>query len=94
MLPALIVVDICVFFYYLKKGVIISKCKATINILNNFKRINERYKKIQNERTVSDEKLIETFEDHIMIPKIMDSQKNDLFANFIMNLSKFTRRFL
>ena len=93
MLPALIVVNIGVFLYYLKKGRIISKFKADINILKNFNHINQRYKKIQNERMVSDEKLIETFEDSILVPKIMDSQKNGLFANFIKNLSRLVRKF-
>ena len=41
MLPALImVIDIGVFFYYLKKGVLLSKFKATLNILKNFSQIN------------------------------------------------------
>ena len=47
MLPALIMVDIGVSFYYLKKGVFLSKLKATLNILKNFGQINSRYYKIQ-----------------------------------------------
>ena len=94
MLPALIIVEIGVFLFYLKKGVVISKIKATCNILKNFRYINEKYKKNQNERTVSDKKLIKTFEDQILVPKIMDAQKNDFFGSFIKNLSRFSRRFL
>ena len=56
--------------------------------------LNEKYKKIQNERIVSDKKLIKTFEDQILIPKIMDTQKNDFFGNFIKNLSRLSRKFL
>ena len=60
----------------------ISKIRATCNILKNLGYINEKYKKIQNERIVSDKKLIKTFEDQILIPKIMDTQKNDFFWQF------------
>ena len=94
MLPALIIVEIGVFLFYLKKGVVISKIRATCNILKNFRYINERYRKIQNERISSDKKLIKTFEDQILVPKIMDAQKNDFFGSFIKNLSMFSRRFL
>ena len=94
MLPALIIVEIGVFFFYLKKGMVISKIRATCNILKNFRYINERYRKIQNERIASDKKLIKTFEDQILVPKIMDAQKNDFFGSFIKNLSMFSRRFL
>ena len=41
-----------------------------------------------------DDDVWETFEDEILIPKIMDSQKNDFFGGFIKNLSSFSRRFL
>tara|TARA_B100001146_G_scaffold121513_1_gene106704 strand:- start:153 stop:437 length:285 start_codon:yes stop_codon:yes gene_type:complete len=94
MLPALMIVEIGVFLFYLKKGVAISKIKATCNILKNLGYINKKYKKIQSERTISDKKLIKTFEDGILIPKIMDSQNNDFFGSFIKNLSSFSRRFL
>ena len=94
MLPALIIVEIGVFLFYLKKGTAISKIRATCNIIKNLRYINEKYKKIQNERIVSDKKLIKTFEDQILIPKIMDAQKNDFFGNFIKNLSRLSRKFL
>ena len=48
MLPALMIIEIGVFFYYLKKGVLLSKFKATLSILKNFKHINVTYKKILN----------------------------------------------
>ena len=94
MLPALIIVEIGVFFFYLKKGVVISKIRATCNILKNLGYINKKYKKIQNERIVSDKKLIKTFADQILVPKIMDDHKNDFFGNFIKDLSRLSRRFL
>ena len=94
MLPALIMVDIGVFFYYLKKGVILSKFKATLNILKNINQINSKYKKIQNKRLISDSELIKNFDDNIIIPKMMDSEKNDSLGNFIRKLSQFTRKFV
>ena len=94
MLPALIMVDIGVFFYYLKKGVLLSKFKATLSILKNFKHINVTYKKIQNKRLISDSELIKNFDDNIIIPKMMDSKNNNSLGNLIKNLSQFTRKFL
>ena len=94
MMPALTIIEIGVFFYYLKKGVLLSKFKATLNILKNFKHINSRYKEIQNKRLVSDRELIKIFEDDITIPKMMDSEYNNGLGNFIKNLSQFTRKFL
>jgi len=92
MLPALIMVDMGVFFYYLKKGVVLSKFKATLNILKNINQINSKYKKIQNKRLISDSELIKNFDDDIIIPKMMDSKKNDSLGNFIKKLSQFTRK--
>jgi len=94
MLPALIMVDIGVFFYYLKKGVLQSKIKATLNILKNFNKINSRYRQIQNKRLISDRELIEIFDDNIVIPKMMDSKNNDSLGNFIKKLSQLARKFL
>ena len=94
MLPALMIIEIGVFFYYLKKGVLLSKFKATLSILKNFKHINVTYKKIQNKRLISDSELIKNFDDNIIIPKMMDSKNNNSLGNLIKNLSQFTRKFL
>ena len=94
MLPALMIIEIGVFFYYLKKGVLLSKFKATLNILKNINQINSRYKKIQNKRLISDSELIKNFDDNIIIPKMMDSKNNNSLGNLIKNLSQFTRKFL
>ena len=40
------------------------------------------------------EKVYKTFEDEILIPKIMGTQKNDFFVGFIKNLSSLSRKFL
>ena len=94
MLPALIMVDIGVSFYYLKKGVFLSKLKATLNILKNFGQINSTYYKIQRKRTITDRELIKIFHDDIIIPKMMDSKNNESLGNFIKKLSEITRKFL
>tara|TARA_B100000029_G_scaffold225061_1_gene222878 strand:- start:184 stop:1227 length:1044 start_codon:yes stop_codon:yes gene_type:complete len=94
MLPALFMVEIGVFFYYLKKGVIQSKFKASFNILKNFNQINSRYNEIQKKRLVSDKELIKKFHDEIIIPKMMDGKNNESLGNFIKKLSQFTRKFI
>ena len=47
MLPALFVVDIAVFLFYLSKGIVRMKISADIEILKNFKTINKKYSQNQ-----------------------------------------------
>jgi len=94
MLPALVMIDIGVCFYYLKKGVFSSKIRASTNILKNFNQINSKYNQIQKRRVISDKELIKNFHDDVIIPKMMDSKNNELLGNFIKKLSQFTRKFL
>tara|TARA_B100000029_G_C16880672_1_gene706616 strand:- start:184 stop:468 length:285 start_codon:yes stop_codon:yes gene_type:complete len=94
MLPALVMIDIGVCFYYLRKGVFWSKIKASTNILKNFSQINSRYNEIQKRRKIADRELIKNFHDDVIIPKMMDSKNNELLGNFIKKLSQFTRKFL
>lgn len=95
MLPALVIIEIAVFFFYLKKGLVKEKFKASINILKNFNKINQRYKKLENEKIVSDKEIIKNFTDDISVPEwVLKKESSKLLNNFIKQLSKFTRKFI
>lgn len=95
MLPALILVDIAVFFFYLKKGMLKQKIQATFNILKNWGRIQQKYNQIQKERKIDDKTLIRDFSDQIYVPKqVSGIENNALFNKFISKLSRSARRII
>tara|TARA_B100001750_G_C15520116_1_gene610852 strand:+ start:3089 stop:4135 length:1047 start_codon:yes stop_codon:yes gene_type:complete len=95
MLPALILVDLAVSLFYMKKGMLIIKLKSSLNILKNIKKINEKYNQIQSQRKYSDKEILDFFQDEIHVPKwVVSEMSNTLFNNFLNNLSKITRRFI
>jgi len=91
-LPALILVDIAVFLFYLSKGMAWSKIKAHIMILKNINKINQRYSEIQKSRIVDDKTIIRDFSDELMVPRwVSNDFSSKMFNNFIKNLSKITK---
>ena len=93
MFPALILVDLGVFFFYLKKGVGWQKIKATFDIIKNLKKINERYNHIQKTRNLSDKEIIKNFQDEIQVPGwILHEETNRFFNKFLKKLSELTRK--
>ena len=95
MLPALIVVDIAVFFFYLKKRMLKKKIQATLSILKNWNQIHQKYNQIQKDRKIDDRTLIQNFSDHIYVPKqVSDIENNTLFNNLLSKLSKSIRRII
>ncbi len=95
MLPSLILVDIAVSLFYLKKGMFITKIKTSFNILKNLIKISQKYTKIQSSRTLSDKEILNIFQDQIQVPKWVASEENsESFNNFLNKLSKITRNFL
>lgn len=93
MLPAFLLVEIAVFFFYWQKGFLKQKIKASLDILKNLKHIQRRYQKIQRERKIPDREVIKNFSDDILVPKeVADKKSNHLFNNFIRDLSRMTRK--
>lgn len=92
MLPALFVVDILVFFFYLSKGLWRMKISADIEIFKNFKIINKKYAQNQKIRKISDQKLIHQFKNEVNVPTwVINSRINRFFNCFLVCLSKITR---
>jgi len=95
MIPGLLLVDIAVLFFYLSKGLGRMKLSADIEILQNMKIINQKYKINQKNRNVSDKKLIDQFKNEIMVPQwVINDKANRFFNHFLVIISKITRLFL
>ena len=57
------------------------------------KKINERYKYIQSTRKVSDKKIIQKFQDGIMIPnQVANKQSSNLLNDILIKLSRMVRK--
>ena len=95
MIPGLLLVDIAVLFFYLSKGLGRMKISADIEILKNLKKINEKYKKNQEKRKISDKELIKQFKNEVIVPQWVINDKTNVFFNrFLVVISKITRFFL
>ena len=95
MLPALIIVDVAVFFFYLSKGLIKMKILADLEILKNLKIINKKYSENQKIKNVSDKEIIELFKNEVIVPQwIINNKINSLFNNFLKTISKITKNVL
>ena len=92
-LPELILIEISVIVFYAVRGLLVQKIKANFNIIKNRKKINLRYKEIQQRRKFSDKEIIQDFNDDIMIPiELSKNARNPLFQNFIIKLSRNARK--
>ena len=95
MLPALILTDIAVSCFYLKRGMLAAKLYSSLNILKNMKKINNKYQQIQNQRKYSDKEILDLFHDEIAVPKwVVSEQSNAFFNKFLNKLSRLTRKFI
>jgi GT2 family glycosyltransferase len=95
MLPALIMVDIVVFFFYLSKGIIKMKILADIEIFKNIKIINKKYSENQKIKNVSDKEIIYSFKNEVNAPGwVVNNKINSLFNNFLKIISKMTKNSL
>ena len=95
LLPSLLLVEIFIFIFYLKKGMLSSKIKANFNIIKNWKHINQKYNEIQKFRNVSDKILVKSFNDEMYVPKVISTEfYNNIFNNFIKKLSIFAKKFI
>ena len=90
-LPALILVDIAVSFFYLKNGLLSEKIKASFSILKNIRKINSKYIEIQKKRTVSDKEIILDFKNEVILPKGTTLKNKIPFNSTFRFLSKLCK---
>lgn len=92
-LPYLTITEIIIFFYYLKKGLIVEKIKAYADIIKNRKKILQKYNELEKIRKVEDTQIIDNFQDEIFVPiEVTSSRTNNLFNQIIGKLAKKARK--
>ena len=95
MLPALLVVEIMVLFFYFVKGFGKAKLRAYWDIIKNLKQISKKYTELESKKIIKDKKLANDFPDHVIIPNFISiSFTNRIFNSTISNLSKIVKRIL
>ncbi len=95
MLPALLVVEIMVFAFYLIKGFGKAKIRAYWEIIKNLKEISKKYSELESKKIVLDKKLIMEFPDQVIVPNFLtDSFSNKIFNLIISKLSKIVKKIL
>lgn len=93
LIPALILVEIAVSLFYWKKGFLLAKIRANLDILKNLKKINKNYKIIQKTRIKSDEELIINFTNKIEIPRwVLNKNSNNKLDKIFEKLSKISKK--
>jgi len=92
MIPSLILVDIAITLFYLKKGFISEKIKANLDILKNYSQISKNHNLIQKNRIIDDNEIIKKFTNKIEVPKwVIEKENNDFLNRIFENLSKIAR---
>ena len=92
MLPSLILVDIAITLFYLKKGFLSAKIKANLNILKNLNTISKNHNSVQKNRTIDDNELIKKFTNKIEVPQwVINKDNNNLLNKIFEKLSRLSR---
>ena len=92
LLPSLILVDIAITLFYLKKGFLSAKIKANLNILKNLNTISKNYNFVQKNRIVDDNELIKKFTNKIEVPQwVINKDNNNLLNKIFEKLSRLSR---
>ena len=93
MIPSLLLIEIAVTIFYLKKGFLIAKIKANLDILKNLKLVLKNHKNIQSNRKKQDYELIKIFSEDIEIPKwVLPKNDNTKLSKIIKIISKLSKK--
>mgnify|MGYP006117564497 CR=1 FL=1 len=92
LLPSLILVDIAVTLFYLKKGFISEKIKANLDILKNYNQISRNHNLIQKNRIIDDREIIKKFTNKIEVPQWVIEKENNNFLNKIFEKLSYISR--
>lgn len=90
---SLIATEFLVWLFYLKKGFIVAKIKAEIEILKNKKHIEEKYRELETKKIISDIEMIRRLPDEIFVPKNVSGEYgNRTFNGILSRLSRKVKR--
>ncbi len=93
LLPYLILVEIVIFLYYIKKGLFFEKIKGYKEIIKNRKKISEKQKELEIARKIKDVQIISEFQDEIFVPQEVGSvRENSLFNKIIGGLARHAKK--
>ncbi len=94
-LPGLIIVEIIIILYFLSKGMIKEKIKASYDILKNQKIIKKKYEEMENKKVVSDKEIIKKFSGTLEIPsEVSSSISSSLFNKIINFIGKIIKKMI
>ena len=95
MLPALLIIDVAVFLFYITRGIGKMKILADWEILRNLKTINRKYAYNQKIKQIPDSVLIKQFKNELVVPTwIINQKKNIFFNSFLISITKITKKFI
>ena len=95
LLPSLIIIEIIICLYFFSKGMFKEKIRASFSILKNYKKIKETHRKIEKEKIISDQQIIQKFSNDIEIPmEVSDSFTSSLFNGIIIFLGKIVKKII
>lgn len=88
MLPHLILIEILILIYYIKKGLLFEKFRAYLDIIKNIRKINFKHKELEKLRIIDDTIIIKNFQNRIFVPKqVSDKKTNEIFNRIINRLA-------
>jgi len=91
--PLLILVEFGILFYYIKKGMGLTKLRSLISIIKLLSYIQRRKKRINLTRKILDKELINDFVDGFDLPvNTVDRKTAQNVSQFIKSLSRLARK--
>ena len=85
----LLFVDFLVWIFYIRKGFVVAKIKAELDIKKNQEHIRQKYLELENKKVVKDIELIKKFPDKIFVPvNVAKKNINNSFNSILERLSK------
>lgn len=91
--PLIMLVEIGVFLFFLKKGMPKTKINSYLSIGKLYKNLRERKKKISETRIYDDKTIIQNFSDDFFIPSdVVDNKSTKIFSKIITILSILARK--
>tara|TARA_Y100000590_G_scaffold86224_1_gene96602 strand:+ start:12712 stop:13764 length:1053 start_codon:yes stop_codon:yes gene_type:complete len=89
--PSLLIIEIIMLGFYLKKGILKEKLSSYLSIIKTFNHIRKERKKIQKIRKIHDKEIMKNFCSNMYIPPESEvSQHNNNFNKILINLAKLT----
>jgi len=93
--PLLLLTEIGIFFYFVRKGMTLTKIKSSLSVLKLLLQVKKRTDELHNKRIVNDKEIIKNFVDDLFFPTYaMDKHAFNLENNFIIKLNKLARKII